>query len=971
MARTIQKKIKFTKGMVTGSLAERTDLPTYDSSAELIRNYVCTPYGGFRTRRGTKFIQKLDLAEAMQFTASQTSGSFSDNNFVSSSLSGNKDGDTLVVFDLGTEAEVYDRNVSPTYTKNDMGYYKVSDSRNNANIYKVFNYTTGSFAVGRWANYWIKQQYPKPFAVKKYYLKADNGGSPEYPSAWQFQGSNNDKDWVTVDTQTAQTFTLGEEKEYTINTPKDFIYYRILFSAGIESSGGGELNGFKMSGAFMKPVRSEANIYLSNIRLDFEKPQLTAEFTETGTQYQATLTKVNIINGGLAFSGTLSVTGDVLSGETKITPTTNNLGKITSTQFTSATYKYKPESPQDVIVSANPPKCTIGFSTSSNGVVWSADERYEVTNEAIPSIKLSAKNIRYLRVRYFGSPVKTKLRFDNLYAKYEFYKLVPFIYNITQKNLIVLSEKKILIFENRNMTKQIDIDPELYFEDIRSVKWSQNEDVIVFTEAGVKPRELRRTSNDWLFQKFPLKNIPYHNFDTTKEEEKTVGITPSVEEGTVTITADSNVFNEDSVGQQIDGNGGRLKITEYVSATKVIGYTTIPFLNKDKITKWKYLTGWEKVWSDERGWPISCLFYQQRLWFGGSAQRPSTIWATRVGIYNDFNNAGNHDNDGINQDLNTENQIVNLLSNRGLQIFTSGDEWTAPEGKLTPNDFSVVKNTSNGSDIGLSPKNLGGVTLFVEKNGRSLLSYVYDYNQAAYTTSNIGILGNLISDPVDIEIDDNSSLDEGDYLYIVLKDGRMLITSLNFEQEINATSIFSMVGKIFSVCNLIDETYLLVNLNNKIYLEVIDDNAKTDLTIEKYVEKTITGLEDYNGEYVYVYSGENNLGKYLVENGTVTLRYDANKNCNIGFAFSSELDSNDISINGRSTSIFKRISKAVITTKDTNKIKLNGVEKYSNDNIFDFFAVSSYGKKVKFRFESEFNKVEVLSILLNINYGGR
>lgn len=119
---------------------------------------------------------------------------------------------------------------------------------------------------------------------------------------------------------------------------------------------------------------------------------------------------------------------------------------------------------------------------------------------------------------------------------------------------------------------------------------------------------------------------------------------------------------------------------------------------------------------------------------------------------------------------------------------------------------------------------------------------MYDYNQAAYTTSNIGILGNLISDPVDIEIDDNSSLDEGDYLYIVLKDGRMLITSLNFEQEINATSIFNMVGKIFSVCNLIDETYLLVNLNNKIYLEVIDDNAKTDLTIEKYVEKQLPAL---------------------------------------------------------------------------------------------------------------------------------
>lgn len=822
MPRTVQKKIKFTKGMITGSLAERADLPVYDSSAELIRNYICTPYGGIRTRRGTKLLQSLDLAEKIYFGTvdDKTSGTYQNHNFVSGSLSSLQDGSVIAIFDIG------------------------------------------------------------------------------------------------------------------------------------------EAN-----------VKSEATIYLSNLRLDYQKPSLTAEFTETGTQYQAELTKVNIVNGGLAFDGTLSVVGDVLSGETIITPTTNEFGTIESVSFSSATYKYKPESPQDVVVSANNPKCTIGLSSSADGKSWSQDVKYEITNTPLASIKLSSTNCRYLRIKYYGSPIKTKLRFDNLYAKYEFYKLIPFVYNISQKNMIVLSEKKILIFENQKLAKTITIDNKLIFKDIRAVKWSQNEDVIVFTEPGVKPRELRRTSDDWVFQEFPLKNIPFHNFGETHEETISTGITPNHEEGAVTITADGEIFEEASVGQQIDGNGGRFKITEFVDKKKVLGYTIIPFLNTEKITNWTYLTGWERVWSDARGWPISCLFYQQRLWFGGSAQRPSTVWASRTGIYNDFNNAGNYDNDSINQDLNTENQIVNLLSNRGLQIFTSGDEWTAPEGKLTPNEFSVVKNTSNGSDIGLTPKNLGGVTLFIEKNGKSLLSYVYDYNQSAYTTSNIGILGSLIAEPVDMEIDDNSSLDEGDYLYIVLKDGKMLVTSLNFEQEINATSIFESVGRIKSVCNLINETYLLINLGDKTYMEVIDDNMKTDLTIEKYVEQTITGLDDYNGYYVYVYSGDDDYGKHFVENGTVTLRFPVNTNCNIGFAFSSELDSNDIAINGRSTSTFKRISKAVVTTKDTQKIKLNGIEKNSDDNIFDFFAVSSYGKRTKFKIESEFNKVEVLSVLLNINYG--
>ena len=819
MPRTIQKKIKFTKGMITASLSERADLPMYDSSAELINNYVCTPYGGFRTRRGTRLISKLDLADKLYFSASQLSGEFSNNNFVSDSLSQFSDGDIIAQFDLGV-------------------------------------------------------------------------------------------------------------------------------------------------------VKSEANIYISNISLDYKTPSLQASFEETGVQFQAELSNVSILDGGLGFEGNLSVTGDVLSGNTVINYTVDDFGTISGVTFDSATYKYLPTTPQKVVVSAKTPQCVIGLSVSADGVNWSTDVKYQITNEVLPDIKLQTTNCRHLRIRYFGKGINTRIRFNNLYAKYEFYRQIPFLYNVEQRNLIVLSEKKILIFANNELEKTIEIPEALRFKNLRAVKYSQNEDVIIFTESGVRPRELRRTLTDWTFTAFDVKNIPYHCFGTPAEKTITTGITPNYANGAVTLTADADIFEKASVGQQIDGNGGRLKITEFVTAKKVIGYTIIPFLNTDKITNWRYLTGWEQVWSDTRGWPITCLFYQQRLWFGGSTQRPSTIWASRVGIYNDFNNAGNYDNDGINQDMNTENQIVNLLSNRGLQIFTSGDEWTASEGSLTPNAFTLFKNTSAGSSINLAPKNLGGVTLFIEKNGRSLLSYVYDYNQAAYKTSNVSLLASLISEPVDREIDDNSSLDEGDYLYVVLKDGRMLITSLNFEQEINAPSLFKTTGYIQSVCNLINETYLLVTINDNTYLEVIDDKVNTDLTIEKYVEQEITGLNDYEGQYVYVYVDEDNCyGKYLVKDGAVSLRYPANTICNIGFAFSSELDSNDISVNGRSTSMFKRISKAVITTNNTKKIKLNGVEKVSDDNIFDFFAVTSYAKRVKFKIQSEFNRVEVLSVLLNINYG--
>lgn len=817
--RSQQKKIKFTKGMITKALQERNDLPMYDSSAEEIKNYICTPYGGFRTRRGTRRIDKFEITDIYHFTLNkdETGGTFENDAYTSGSLSTLLDGGNLAVFDLGSE-------------------------------------------------------------------------------------------------------------------------------------------------------RAEVNLYINNIYLDYAQPTLEATFAYTGTRFESVMDTLNVVNGGRGFSGDFSVVGQVLNGTTSIVPIISPLGVIEMASFTSATYKYKPDD-QVLGVYPNLPTCQIGISVSSDNESWSDEKLYNITTTGI-NIKEKSTNIRYVRLRYYGSPLNTILKFDSIFAKYELIKLIPFIYNIRQKNLIAISEKKIFIYDNRVLKQTIDIDPEIYFKDIRSVKFSQNEDVISFTEGGVYPRELRRTNDGWTFSKIPLKNIPFHAFGSPTETEKTIGLTPNYASGAVTVTADSAAFTADSVGQQLDGNGGRMVISEFVSTTKVSGYMIIPFLSTDKITKWTYLSGYEPVWSDTRGYPITCLYYQQRLWFGGSPQRPSTIWATRVGIYNDFNNAGNYDNDGINQDLNTENQIVNLLSNRGLQIFTSGDEWTASETSLTPNTFSAVKNTGNGSDITLTPKNLGGVTLFIEKNGKSLLSYVYDYNQAAYKTSNIGILTSLINTPVDMDIDDNSSLDEGDYLYIVLADGTMLVTSINFEQEINATSIFEMEGQIISVCNLIQETYLLTNHDDGIYLEVIDDNAQSDLTIDKYVEQSVSGLDEYEGKYVNIYKDGYRYGKLEVVDGSVILPYPVNETCSIGLVFSSNLKSNDIAINGRSTSLKKRIAKAVVTgAKESKKLSFCGIEKTSTDGVFDFFSPSSYSERLQFTVESEFNKINVYSIMLYLNYG--
>lgn len=63
MAKTIQKRVKFSKGQISDELIERVDTDILDSSAQLMKNVVSTVYGGVRSRRGTKYI---DIITSLQ-----------------------------------------------------------------------------------------------------------------------------------------------------------------------------------------------------------------------------------------------------------------------------------------------------------------------------------------------------------------------------------------------------------------------------------------------------------------------------------------------------------------------------------------------------------------------------------------------------------------------------------------------------------------------------------------------------------------------------------------------------------------------------------------------------------------------------------------------------------------------------------------------------------------------------------------
>lgn len=493
------------------------------------------------------------------------------------------------------------------------------------------------------------------------------------------------------------------------------------------------------------------------------------------------------------------------------------------------------------------------------------------------------------------------------------------------------------------------------------------------TDTGTGTHTVTFQDYYWEFKDFPFVNIPKDAFSATISTNPAFTITPSEDTGSVKITG-TGTFTSGYVGQIIDGNGGRLRVTDYESATVIYGYTIIPFYTTAGITSgnWTLISGYEDVWSSTRGYPTSCMFFQQRLWFGGSKSKPNTIWGSRVGVYNDFENVGNYENDAINETIASEqiDEITSMYANRGIQVFTAGAEWVVPEGATSPSNFSITKSTSNGSLDTVSPIDIAGTTLFIEKNGQSLLAFVYTDTQASYLTSSMSLLTSLINNPVSMTVDYNSSQDIGNFLYLVMADGTMAVFCIILDQKIQSPVRFETGGLIKNVVNVAGDTYLLVDRDDLIFLEKLSED-KVDMTIVNTQHSaSITGLDDYTGKYVRVYN-DTDYGEYFVINGAITLNDTPTEDVNIGYSFDYEMISNKISIDGQTENIEKRIAKATVVTNNTNKLTFCGQTLSQTDDVYDVYGCTGFARDCYFTMSGRFDTAEVLSILLNLNYGSK
>jgi hypothetical protein len=307
-----------------------------------------------------------------------------------------------------------------------------------------------------------------------------------------------------------------------------------------------------------------------------------------------------------------------------------------------------------------------------------------------------------------------------------------------------------------------------------------------------------------------------------------------------------NPFEVAAEGEYINVlNGfGRARYVEFVSHTEMKAYVEVPFFDTSAISSgdWESEHGYEEVWSATRGYPRSVTFHEGRLWFGGSKQRPSTVWGSRVSDFFNFDPGESLDDASVSATLDTGtfNAIVDIYSGRHLQIFTTGAEFYVPQTldtPITPTNLIVKQQTAFGMKPGIRLQNVDGSTLFIQRQGKALQEFVFSDTVQAYTSTKISLLSShLLKSPQEMAVRVATSTDEGDRLMIINgDDGSIACYTLLRSQNVIAPSEWTTDGEFINIGVDVDDIYIVVkrvvNSVDVYYVERFDADILLDSAV--------------------------------------------------------------------------------------------------------------------------------------------
>ena len=461
-------------------------------------------------------------------------------------------------------------------------------------------------------------------------------------------------------------------------------------------------------------------------------------------------------------------------------------------------------------------------------------------------------------------------------------RLISFEFNTEQTYLLVFSSENVQVYKDG--AKIAEMESVWTSEQLKKINWTQSADTLLIVHPEVRPMQISRNSGEiWKLEEWEFYSkdgqvfCPYYNF-----YQKKVKLSPSGTSGNITLTADSEIFDDYYIGSRIRINNGEGEITAVTGTKTATMNVTKSLSNTSASTDWE-----ESAFSEKRGYPTAITFHQDRMVIGGSYSLPNHLWLSKSSDLFNFDIGTGLDDEGIDFSILSDqvNAITNVVSGRHLLVFTTGAEWMVSGEPLTPSSIQLYRQTNVGSynACSLPPQNVDGATLFISQSGKQLREFLYADVEQAYQAKDLTLLAtDIIKNPQDITYCQDDSI-----LYVVLQDGTAACLTTYRSEEVNAWGTFVTDGKIKSIAVIGNDRYFAVERGEKTMLEVMDKNFYVDcgITLSSDTEKKIwSGLDYLEGKEVCVIGDGFVFGNFMVENGEIELLESA-KEITVGLAY--------------------------------------------------------------------------------------
>jgi hypothetical protein len=284
---------------------------------------------------------------------------------------------------------------------------------------------------------------------------------------------------------------------------------------------------------------------------------------------------------------------------------------------------------------------------------------------------------------------------------------------------------------------------------------------------------------------------------------------------TQACSGDVSFANGSFVGGDLNGYDYRIKTPSYTGNPMIInavqlmatGGAVLTFTD-DYITPNVAITPPKQteLFKADGELPGLVTLYQQRLMFAGSTASPSKYWISRPGNFLDFSSSEvitEEDPIIASLPLTKGPRINHIVAQRDVHMFCESSEWLVRPvsgNTLSYKTITAQMQSAAGAAEWLPPVLCGTSLLFVEKSGRSVREYKYDYANDGFAGRDVSVV--------------SASLFEGKYivdwayqqhpdsiLWCVLSDGSLVGFTYMPEHEVYAWFKASLAGAIvLAIC---------------------------------------------------------------------------------------------------------------------------------------------------------------------------